>query len=67
MILMSNDERNIKIAQLLSNGATRKEIAYFFDMSVRNVEVILDKLRNQHEAIHIAHLTAILIRKKLIA
>lgn len=63
---MSKDERNIKIVQLLSNGATRKEIAYFFDMSLRNVEVILDALRKQHEAVHIAHLISILMRKKII-
>ena len=59
-------DRPLQIAQAISIGKSRKEVAAEYKISVRTVEAHLNKLKFICDAADMAHLIAILFREKLI-
>jgi DNA-binding NarL/FixJ family response regulator len=59
-------QRSLKIAQMLSNGLTVKEIGPLLEISHRTVEAYIDKLITVTGASNRVHLIATLMRLKKI-
>ena len=56
----------LKILQLLSHGATAREIAEKMEYSPRSIEKEIEFLKRFYEVENVVHLVAVAMRKKLI-
>lgn len=59
-------DRELQIAQLLSNGNSSKVVAQTMKVNVRTMEAAIIRLKTKTDTKTVPHLIATLIRKKLI-